>query len=389
MLTVMKIQKIKAQEADLMILDSNNLYLRVRPNGSKSWIIRFMLNGKAKKKTIGKFPDMSLQEARIKRDSMLDRMKKGESEPSKETFGDFFLKILDIKSKSLSATTINNNRYLFNKWLKNPIGNIEMAKLSRKILINVVNDVADKGSPGIGIIVAKKISETFKIAMNRGVLDTNPAHSLTSVLSDRKYITEHRKAVFLKSEIRELLLALESISPDYDKDLIKIIAYTFLRKGEAIKAKWEDIDLERRIWTIPKGNTKMRRDFIVPISKQVYEILSKFKTDKRSDFVFIKPGRAVNTLKSIIATDIKNVYPKVHIHGFRSIASSILNEAGWNPDAIERQLSHAPSGVRSVYNRAQYLEERIAMMQWYADCLDAIKRGEEIPKKEFSPSHMI
>ena len=162
---------------------------------------------------------------------------------------------------------------------------------------------------------------------------------------------------------------------------LKLMIILFVRTRELIEAKWEELDLENAIWRIPAERMKLRVEQLVPLPKQALALIEELKQFKgESDYVFpgdINPKRPIsnNTLLygGIYRMGLRS---KATIHGFRSLASSILNESGkWNPDAIERQLAHSEKDqVRAAYNRANYLEERKQMMQWYADHLDELKQ---------------
>jgi integrase len=159
----------------------------------------------------------------------------------------------------------------------------------------------------------------------------------------------------------------------------------FVRTRELIEAKWEELDLKNAIWRIPAERMKLGVEHLVPLSKQALELLNGLKQySGESEYVFPgdrNPKRPMSNNTLLYGGIYRMGYrSKATIHGFRSLASSILNESGkWNPDAIERQLAHSEKDqVRAAYNRAKYLEERKQMMQWYADYLDELKKKENI-----------
>ena len=162
---------------------------------------------------------------------------------------------------------------------------------------------------------------------------------------------------------------------------LKLMILLFVRTRELIEAKWEELDLENAIWRIPSERMKLRVEHLVPLPKQALALFDELKQFRgESEYVF--PGdRNPNQPMSNNTLLYGGIYrmgyrSRATIHGFRSLASSILNESGkWNPDAIERQLAHSERDqVRAAYNRANYLEERKQMMQWYADHLDELKQ---------------
>ena len=210
--------------------------------------------------------------------------------------------------------------------------------------------------------------------------DRNPAADLHNLLAPVK--KEPMKAL----PLNELPVYLQRLGSDnrelhvVTRAALKLMVILFVRTRELIEAKWEELDLENAIWRIPSERMKLRVEHLVPLPKQALAIFNELKNYRgESEYVFpgdrnTKQPMSNNTLLygGIYRMGYRS---RATIHGFRSLASSILNESGkWNPDAIERQLAHSEKDqVRAAYNRANYLEERRHMMQWYADHLDELK----------------
>ncbi len=205
-------------------------------------------------------------------------------------------------------------------------------------------------------------------------------HNITVGLGDvlHSHTVVHQKAVSIE-ELPDLMKAIA----DYDKEddriccyALQLIALTFVRKSELTYAKWHEFDLDKALWKIPAARMKMRIEHVVPLSKQAVGLLRFIKHTYPSDNYVINKGRAdapVNDDALIYALYWMGYKHKMTVHGFRAIASTALNEHDFKPDVIERQLAHAePNAVRRAYNRAQYLNERITMMQWWGDYLENI-----------------
>ncbi len=248
-----------------------------------------------------------------------------------------------------------------------------------------------KGKQGT-IVTAKRmkqhISQVFRYAAQKGLCTHNPAADLRDILPRRKGQKHH--ACIHPSELPELLQAISRKKNDLGKAAIQMLALTFVRTSELFGAQWQEFDLERAEWHIPAERMKMKRPHFVPLSTQAVAILNnlKQKTGKRP-FVFFSgasKSKHISNGTVLVALRRMNYQGRMTGHGFRTLASTILNEQGYDRDVIERQLAHEDEDkVRSAYNRAEYLLERKKMMQDYANILDAIKGGskeviEKFPK---------
>jgi integrase len=222
--------------------------------------------------------------------------------------------------------------------------------------------------------VLNDLSQIWRFAMASGICKRDVTEGLSVEL--HPHAVNHQKAV----QIEDLPKLLSDIA-QYDKAgdeitryALQVLALTFVRKTELLRATWEEFDLEKALWKIPASRMKMRQEHVVPLSKQVLALLKTVKSLFPSDHYVFNNGDPQKTVRdnalieAIYWLGYKN---KMTAHGFRAIASTVLNEHGFRPDVIERQLAHAePNQVRRAYNRAQYLPERIEMMQWWADYLE-------------------
>jgi integrase len=246
--------------------------------------------------------------------------------------------------------------------------------------LHVIRKVEARGALDVAGRVKQRISSVFRYAIQTGYVEFNPVDSLKDVIQTRK--VQHRKSLKL-DELPDFLNALN----DYrgymlTKHALQMIAYTFVRPGELRSAEWRDFDIDKATWRIPAEKMKMDEEHIIPLSKQVVALLELIKEISGGyDLVF--PGShdyrktmSENTLTYAIR---KRLGFDATAHGFRTTASTILNESGYRVDVIERQLAHGERNkVRAAYNRSQYLAERTEMMQWYSDYLDGLKNGADV-----------
>ncbi|CAA0097808.1 Prophage integrase IntA [BD1-7 clade bacterium] len=266
------------------------------------------------------------------------------------------------------------------------IGQHPVSDLKPQEIILVVRAIEKKDALDVAQRVLQDINRVCRYCVQTGRLASNPASELAGILKARK--TEHRASLS-----RDELPAFLRVLPEYDAQgrvltrlAIELLVLTFVRPGELRGARWDEIDWDDSLWRIPADRMKMGVEHIVPLSKQSIAVLQAIQViSGRLDLVFPSERRrhepmSDNTMRrAIFRLGFDGSKPgkgKVTPHGFRATASSILNEQGFNPDAIERQLSHMErNGVRAAYtHHARYKEERREIMQWWADYLDKLRR---------------
>lgn len=259
------------------------------------------------------------------------------------------------------------------------IGNLPITEITIPDVVRVVEKMGKRGTIETARRMKQLISQTFRYASQRGMCLHNPASDLRDVLEKKE---ERHHASITPAEFPALLQAMAEYKGNkLTIGAMQLLALTFVRTGELIGAKWEEIDWEREEWHIPKERMKMKRPHLVPLSKQTLAILKDLKklTDDKP-YIFhslASKSKHISNGAVLMALRRMGYYGRMTGHGFRSLASTILNEKGYQPDVIERQLAHEDGDkVRSAYNRAEYLLERKKMMQDYADILDKIKASD-------------
>lgn len=382
-----EIKNLKAQDKRYTAKDkiANGLFLDITTTGVKSWWYRYSLNGKQERIVLGRYPDLSLQDARQLRDESATQVAKGispkqEKEDKKigrlksvllKDYGESYLKDViakDRKNTYNMTLCLNNDIYPF-------IGNIAVNKITTDDIRRVIWRKKEQGYDASANQVRGLLKRMFDYAVTLGIVPFNPVLAIP---------TRH---VF-KSKPRDRYLSIDEIRKFYTTLLnsriyrarklgLLLSLLTLLRKSELLRAEWSHIDFEQRIWRIPEtkadSKTGHSREMVVYMSDQIIEILKELKTiagDEPYVFVGRKSGthishNAFNTAqKSALAlTDI----PDFTIHDLRRTASTHLNEQGFNRDAIEKCLNHSAFGVRATYNKAEYAEERIKMMQKWSN----------------------
>ena len=373
-LTDMQVKALKAQEKKYAVSDGHGLILEVRPNGAKYWIVRMWRNGKEIRRHLGGYPQMSVKEARIK--AAEEHYRIYEKKEKSITLGELSeewlkMRMADKKPSYLKTIKMRLRLYILPEFEKTPITEINSAgilTLCRKLEDRRTLETAARVKDLIGQIIR------YAIATNRA--ENDPTAALKNALASRQ--RKHMAALTKPSDIAMLMKNINAYPRTLVRCALKFSALTFCRPGEIRHAEWSEIDFENSEWRIPAEKMKMKRVHIVPLSKQAIEIL-RFLKEITGKQKWIFPSARMdgnpmseNTVR-IALRSMGYSNDDMTAHGFRAMASTRLNELGWSPDVIERQLAHAENNqVRAAYNHAEYLPERRKMMQFWADYLDGL-----------------
>lgn len=385
MLTVKQIEAAKPKERPYRLLDSNGLYLYVPVSGKKVWQMRYKIDGKEKVLTVGKYPLMSLQEARDKAWSArkevsdgVDPVKAKKQAVADNTFGAIYAEWYDHKKQVWSAGYGDELSRMFRDDILPMIGTMDINDIEPMKILEVIRLFESRGAMERANKARRRCGEVFRYAIITGRAKYNPAPDLADAMKGYR----KKNYPFLPADqIPAFNKALAGFSGSIvSKIATQVLQYTALRTIELRSMLWKNIDFETRTITISEEVMKGRRLHIVPMSQQVVDLLQSLKpvTEPISDFVFA--GRN-DKKKSISENAVLLVIRQIGYeglasgHGFRHQFSTIMNEYEWPADAIEKQLAHANSGsVRGIYNHAQYLDKRREMMQWWADWVDGVAR---------------
>ena len=385
LLTELSVQSLKPKEQRFMRADRDGLYLEVVPGGQKYWWFVSQIGGKRKKVSVGKWPDVSLKEARE-----LLVMKKREAGIScfcPEVEGVLLSEIAEEWYKVRVSGFSEGYKARVRRWMDNYVlpkfKGRSLASITGSEILAVCREAEGKGHLETAHRVLNVFSQVFKYAMPFYV-QGDPTVILAGKLVPVH--TTHFAKVTDAREISNLMREISIYPRPRMRNALLFSAYTFCRPGEIRFSEWGEFDLKRAVWRIPAEKMKMRRPHVVPLAKQVVELLNDQKN--RIDVAglsgkFVFPSeRGANRCMSenTVRLAVRAMgfgADAMTAHGFRGMASTILNESGlWSVDAIELQLAHVEgNSVRAAYNEATMLPERTRMMQWYADELDRLLDG--------------
>jgi integrase len=388
------IKRLKPEEKAKKYADGEGLFLYVSPTGSKSWRFRYRdFTGAELEITFGKYPEIGLQDARKKRfearqllelgkDPKQERKEKERQvqlmlanrleEVAKEWF-DISFDHCTPKHRQKVWNSLRN--HVLPKFGKRPITSIE----ALEFLNEIIRPIERIGNTDLAHNLLCYGNNIFRFAVITKRLPYNPLADLRGILKPHK--RKHLPS-FSIGDVPEFLEALDAFKADEIRKIaVKMLLLTFVRTKELRQAEWTHFDFGNKLWVIPKEIMKMRNEHIVPLSKQVIallETLKKLSGDNKYLFppinVIKHPFMNENAITNILKHKDMGYKGRIVGHGFRSLASTTLNELGWyHPQVIEKQLAHEETNkVKAAYNRAQYLPQRTELMQKWADYIDSI-----------------
>ena len=390
-LTDTHIRSLKPEAKPRKYFDGGGLFLYVPINGSKLWRMAYRYEGKSKLLSFGDYHTVSLKDARAKREEARRLLAKGidPSEQKKnareariiaerDSFENIAMEWHKTRLAGLSAKHQGTVLYRLNTYIFPAIGKRHIARLEAQDILAIVKPIDEKGNNETSRRVLQIISQVFRYAVVLGKARHNITADLHGVLCPRK--VTHRAAVLEKEKVGQLLTAIYDYAGYFPLVCaLKLAPLVFVRPTELRCATWQEFDLEAGEWRIPAERMKMRRTHIVPLSSQAVAILrelKKFSGNGKYLFPSIRTDSRPISDATMLNALRRMGYQKheMSVHGFRSIASTLLNELGYNRDWIERQLAHGDSNeVRAAYNYAEYLPERRRMMQEWNDFLDGLR----------------
>ena len=375
--------------------DGDGLYLWIYLDGRKYWRLRYWQAGKEKSLSLGVYPKVTLSDARKKRDELRKQLG-ADLDPSAERKATNLRKKLAAENSFEAVarewygkqlhTWVPHHASDVKRRLENnifpSIGKRPIAEIQAPELLETIRKIEARGAYDLAHRVLQVCGQVFRYGIATGRCTRNLSTDLRGALTPHK--KQHQAAV-RPEELPELLRAIAGYDETGDKQTrlaLQLLAQTFVRTNELIGAEWAEFDLNNALWIIPAGRMKMKAEHVVPLSRQAVLILSELKEISGSSrFVF--PGRnrdkPISNNTMLFALYRLGYKGKMTGHGFRAVASTILNETGFNPDVIERQLAHCERDeVRGAYNRAEYLPERRRMMQHWAEHLESLEAGAKV-----------
>lgn len=391
-LTDTTIKTAKAKTKAYRLSDSGGLYLEVSPAGGKLWRLKYRFSGKEKRLALGKYPEVSLKDARDGRDAARRLLANG-SDPS-EARKAAKLAVLEHSAHTFEAIARQWFAIRSSKWVSNHsdkvinrlqrdifpwIGSKPIKSITRSDVISTLNRIVSRGAVESARRAGFNLAQIFQYAIDNELADRNPAANLSNTLPSPK--VNHRAAITEIKDIGGLLRSIESYRGSLiTRCALKLAPLVFVRPIELRSAEWSEIDFDSARWTIPAEKMKMRESHIVPLSRQSLEILKELHPlTGNGKYVFPSAHNSKRPMSNnaVLSALRRMGYAKDEMtgHGFRAMARTVLDEAlHVRPDFIEHQLAHSvrdPNG--RAYNRTSHLAERKEMMQAWADYLDNLK----------------
>lgn len=392
-LSDVKVKAAKPKEKDYILTDGDGLQMRVRANGSKLWNFNYIHPATKKRINmgLGTFPEVGLAQARKRTVEARELVAQGFDPKEKR----------DADRQALRATTEHTFKNIATAWfeLKKDsvttayaediwrsltlhvfpnLGATPISAITAPAVINLLRPLETKGSLETVKRLSQRLNEIMTYGVNSGLIHSNPLSGIRSVFKKPK---KKNMAALAPDELKELMMTVANASiKRTTRCLIEWQLHTMTRPAEAATARWADIDITKKIWTIPAERMKKRRTHIIPLTEQTLELLEAIKPlSGHREHVFPadrNPRNHCNSQTANMALKRMGFEGRLVSHGMRSMASTILNEHGWDPELIEVALAHVDKDeVRSAYNRADYIERRRPMMKWWSEHIKEAATG--------------
>ncbi len=394
-LTDPKIRQAKPADKPYKLFDGGGLFLLVQPGGSKLWRLKYRFGGKEKLLALGSYDKgISLKKAREERDKARNQLmegidpgdakKKEKRAEWKQVENTFRAIALDWAGTYGARWTESHLRRVVTSLEEDAfpaLGNLPVKEITPPMVLEVIRAVESRGALDVASRVLQRTSAIFRYAIQTGRASYNPAADMKGVLKTRK--VEHRSTIS-QGELPDFLKKLDSYSGEsITKLALRLIVLTFVRTGELRGARWEEFDVDQGEWRIPAERMKMRSPHIVPLSPQAMTVLEELRPlTGHCDLLFPSQrdqGKPISENTLLYALYRLGYHKRATVHGFRALASTILNETGFRPDVIERQLAHVERNkVRAAYHRSEYLEERQKMMDWWGACIESLANEQKV-----------
>ena len=377
------------------LTDEKGLYLLINPNGSKWWRFDYRYSDKRKTLACGTYPDTSLKLARDKRDEARKLLAEGidpgaqrrqVKQESRTTQGNTFEIIarqwMRVKGAEWSDTYASKTKSALERHAFPSVGSKPIIEITAPEMLTMLRAIEKRGTVDMAHRIQQHCGAVFRFAISDGKATLDPTPSLKGALSTTKQ--EHYAAITDPAEYAQLLRDIDGYRGETTtKAAMQLLALCFQRTQEVRFSEWSQFDMDAALWRIPAEIMKMKQAHIVPLSKQAIAVLEELRPlTGGGRLVFpsmTNRERPISENTVTYALARMGYKGRMTGHGFRTAASTMLNEQGVRHDVIERQLAHNErNSVRAAYNRAEYLPERKAMMQDWADYLDKIKAEAEI-----------
>jgi len=399
-LTDIAIRNAKPRPKPYKLADALGLFRLVQPSGGKLWRLKYRVEGREKKLGFGVYPDVSLSDARKRREEARELLATGK-DPSREKQRDKAKARIDAGNtftaiaseycqkrrrdgtKGWAPATAIRSEYLLSL-LNGSIGRMAINEIEPIDILGAIRKIESRGNLESARRTLQLAGAVFRYAVATARLASDPTRDLRGALTAPT--VTHYGAITDASRVGELLRAIDGYEGQgFTKLAMQVAPHVFVRPGELRHAEWSEFDLDTGLWSIPAGKMKSRKVHQVPLSRQVLEMLRDLHS-LTGPVGYVFPSirsRARPMSENTINAGLRRLgYSSTEMtaHGFRAMASTLLNESGkWHPDAIERALAHGDTDkVRAAYHRGAHWKERVEMAQWWSDYLDQLRKGADI-----------
>lgn len=392
MLTNTAAKNAKAKDKDYKLGAGGGLFLLITKAGGKYWKLKYRIDGKEGRYSIGKYPDLSLKDAREKTldvRKLIDqgihpklydrRVEQQRRTEASNTFRVISEQWLEIKNTQWSKPHANSVKRSLENNVYPEIGDLSIKEIVPSDILQMLRKIEARGAYELTSKVYQRTRAIFRFAVTESIITINPAAELSDALKKAQHKNHNHVSI---DELPNLLKAIDT----YDGHLVtkyalQLLSLVFVRTGELRTLEWSDVNFEKKIIEIPSDRMKMNHPHIVPLSRQAIEILEELK-DFGKQYIFQQqnnPRKPMSENTILFALYRMGYHKRMTGHGFRHVASTQLNEMGYRADLIEKQLAHGDRDkIRAIYNKAKYLDERADMMQAWADYLDTLKSGSKV-----------
>lgn len=396
-----QVKQAKPKDKEYTLADGNGLQLRVRPNGSKLWILKYS-QPYTKKRTnlgLGKYPDVSLSKARSQREAARklladnidpkdhrDEQSQQKKEAIENTFGVMANKWYQLKLTKVKEETANHAWRAVTKHVLPKLTNVPISTIKPKAIITLLSPIANKGNFETVNRLCRYINEVMRLAVAEGIIEVNYLSDVTKLFPAAK---KTNMPTIKPERLPELMRAIrEARITRITQCLALWQLHTMTRPIEAASAHWNDIDVDNRVWVIPAERMKMKKPHTIPLTEQTLALLNTIKSmSDGTGYLFTNhrdPLRHANSQSVNVALKRMGFAGELVSHGLRALASTTLNEQGFNPDVIEAALAHVDKNeVRRTYNRAEYLERRRKLMCWWSEHIEQAQTERVIKLNQF------
>lgn len=389
-LTDAAVRGAKPREKAYKMADGEGMYLHVAPNGAKYWRLKYRVEGKERVHAIGVYPALSLLAARKARDAIKDQLRAG-LDPAHEkrrvkietglrrpnSFEAIAREWHEAKCQTWKSSYADGVIALLEREPFPPLGARPITEITAPELLAVLRKIEARGAFEMSKKSMQLAGQVFRFGVATGQAERDPTPDLKGALKTRK--AKHMARIS-EADLPDLMRKIAAYDGEFQTRLaLQFLALTFVRTGELRFAEWSEIDEAKAEWRIPAERMKMPSPHIVPLSTQALEVIRQLR-ELNGRWKWVFPSQS-NTQKPISENTVlfalyrMGYHSRMTGHGFRGLASTILNENGFEGDWIERQLAHTErNDVRAAYNHAQYLPERRRVMQWWRDYLHQMSR---------------